>query len=186
VSDSLLTAKDPILFAGGDVDLYGYCLGNPITYIDPTGEFVLVGSAAVYGTYVLATAAVATTVAVFHYAAPVFADIGRWLGGILFSESGDEGGEDIYVPDDKPCTKANEATPGTPDPDDPEFLKQLKRVKSKAGRRRWVDSKGRIYEWDSRHGELEVYNKRGRHIGVRDPKTGKWTKPRVPGRRIEP
>ncbi|NQT57279.1 MAG: RHS repeat-associated core domain-containing protein, partial [Desulfobacteraceae bacterium] len=30
-------AKDPILFAGGDTDLYGYCLNNPIDFIDPWG-----------------------------------------------------------------------------------------------------------------------------------------------------
>ncbi|RZB33972.1 MAG: hypothetical protein SRB2_03365 [Desulfobacteraceae bacterium Eth-SRB2] len=31
------TAKDPIFFAGGDTDLYGYCLNNPINLIDPLG-----------------------------------------------------------------------------------------------------------------------------------------------------
>ncbi|MFH1148152.1 MAG: RHS repeat-associated core domain-containing protein [Pseudomonadota bacterium] len=31
------TAKDPIFFAGGDTDLYGYCLNNPINLIDPNG-----------------------------------------------------------------------------------------------------------------------------------------------------
>ncbi len=31
------TAKDPILFAGGDTDLYGYCLNDPINWIDPFG-----------------------------------------------------------------------------------------------------------------------------------------------------
>jgi RHS repeat-associated protein len=31
------TAKDPILFAGGDVDLYGYCLNDPVNFIDPEG-----------------------------------------------------------------------------------------------------------------------------------------------------
>jgi len=33
------TAKDPIGFAGGDTDLYGYCLNNPIEYFDPEGLF---------------------------------------------------------------------------------------------------------------------------------------------------
>jgi len=31
------TAKDPILFAGGDTDLYGYCLNDPVNFIDPDG-----------------------------------------------------------------------------------------------------------------------------------------------------
>ncbi|MCI5136554.1 MAG: RHS repeat-associated core domain-containing protein [Candidatus Electrothrix sp. AW2] len=30
-------AKDPILFAGGDVDLYGYVLGDPVNFVDPDG-----------------------------------------------------------------------------------------------------------------------------------------------------
>ena len=31
------TAKDPILFAGGDTDLYGYVLNDPINFIDANG-----------------------------------------------------------------------------------------------------------------------------------------------------
>jgi len=31
------TAKDPIGFAGGSADLYGYCLNDPVTWIDPYG-----------------------------------------------------------------------------------------------------------------------------------------------------
>jgi len=34
------TAKDPILFAGGDTDLYGYCVNDPVNLIDPAGKFV--------------------------------------------------------------------------------------------------------------------------------------------------
>ncbi|MDL1973176.1 MAG: sugar-binding protein, partial [Deltaproteobacteria bacterium] len=31
------TAKDPIGFAGGDTDLYGYCLNDPVNLMDPWG-----------------------------------------------------------------------------------------------------------------------------------------------------
>ncbi len=31
------TAKDPILFAGGDTDLFGYCLNDPVNLVDPSG-----------------------------------------------------------------------------------------------------------------------------------------------------
>ncbi|MCP4105281.1 MAG: RHS repeat-associated core domain-containing protein [Desulfobacteraceae bacterium] len=36
------TAKDPIRFAGGDTDLYGYCLTDPINFIDPEGKLTLI------------------------------------------------------------------------------------------------------------------------------------------------
>lgn len=31
------TAKDPILFDGGDLNLYGYVVNNPVTFVDPYG-----------------------------------------------------------------------------------------------------------------------------------------------------
>lgn len=31
------TARDPIGFAGGDTNLYGYVLSDPINFVDPTG-----------------------------------------------------------------------------------------------------------------------------------------------------
>jgi RHS repeat-associated protein len=36
------TAKDPIFFNGGDVDLYGYCLNDPLNLVDPSGLEVLI------------------------------------------------------------------------------------------------------------------------------------------------
>lgn len=37
VSGGLFTAKDPIGFAGGDPNLYGYVLGDPVNGFDPSG-----------------------------------------------------------------------------------------------------------------------------------------------------
>ena len=49
-------------------------------------------------------------------------------------------------------------------------------------RTRWKDSKGRIYEWDSQHGAVEMYDKQGKHLGEYNPETGEQTKPAKPGR----
>jgi RHS repeat-associated protein len=38
------TAKDPIFFNGGDTDLYGYSLNDPVNRIDPEGAFGVFGA----------------------------------------------------------------------------------------------------------------------------------------------
>ena len=54
-------------------------------------------------------------------------------------------------------------------------------------RTRWENrASGAIYEWDYRHGTVEVYDKRGWHEGEADANTGKMIKGRDPTRRIEP
>lgn len=53
-------------------------------------------------------------------------------------------------------------------------------------RERWIDDSGSIYEWDSRHGTVEKYNKRGKHLGEFDPNTGARTKPANPRYSVEP
>jgi hypothetical protein len=64
--------------------------------------------------------------------------------------------------------------------------KPAKRKGEKGSRKRWVDSKGKIYEWDGLHGEVEVYDKTGKkHLGGFDPETGKQRSKPVKGRKIE-
>ena len=53
-------------------------------------------------------------------------------------------------------------------------------------RKRWKLPGGCILEWDSQHGEVEKYDKRGKHLGAFDPKTGKQLKDSIKNRRIEP
>jgi RHS repeat-associated protein len=43
------TAKDPIGFAGGDTDLYGYCLSDPVNCVDSEGLWVAQAIGAVLG-----------------------------------------------------------------------------------------------------------------------------------------
>jgi len=50
----------------------------------------------------------------------------------------------------------------------------------------WRNSKdNRLYTWDSRHGEIEVFNTRGHHLGVVHAVTGLFIKPAVKGRKID-
>ncbi|WP_213941059.1 colicin E3/pyocin S6 family cytotoxin [Pseudomonas sp. dw_612] len=77
--------------------------------------------------------------------------------------------------------------------DDPETLPAFPdttRVKSKASvqgggkkRARWLDRKGRIYEWDSKSGAVEMYDKLGNHLGEFNHLTGERTKDAKPGRK---
>jgi len=55
------TAKDPIGFSGGDANLYGYVLGDPVNLVDPSGLILP-----------------ATVIAVIPYVAPVALSAARW------------------------------------------------------------------------------------------------------------
>jgi RHS repeat-associated protein len=43
------TAKDPILFGGGDTNLYGYVWGDPVNYIDENGKWAHIVAGALLG-----------------------------------------------------------------------------------------------------------------------------------------
>ncbi|MNG98777.1 Cytotoxic [compost metagenome] len=67
----------------------------------------------------------------------------------------------------------------------PSILDLLKVVSIENGRKVFKDDYENIYyTWDSLHGELEVFNKNGRHLGAACPQTGILIKPPVKGRRI--
>lgn len=67
----------------------------------------------------------------------------------------------------------------------PSILDNCKVVGINGGRKVYKDEEeSRYYTWDSLHGELEVFNKQGIHIGVACPTSGLMTKPAVRGRRI--
>jgi hypothetical protein len=53
-------------------------------------------------------------------------------------------------------------------------------------RKRWKTRDGTIFEWDSQHGAVEMYNKRGKHLGEFDPDTGEQTKEADNTREVEP
>ena len=52
--------------------------------------------------------------------------------------------------------------------------------------RRWRSDGGSGYtRGTALHGEIEVFNARGKHLGSIDPITGEMVKPAVPGRTID-
>lgn len=53
-------------------------------------------------------------------------------------------------------------------------------------RKRWKTQAGEIFEWDSQHGAIEKYNKRGKHLGEFDAETGTQTKSADSTREVEP
>ena len=74
---------------------------------------------------------------------------------------------------------------GVPRPK-PCYLDDLKGFKVIDGRKVWANDDGsRLYTWDSMHGEIEVFNNRGYHLGVLDAVNGQLIKPAVKGRRLD-
>jgi hypothetical protein len=53
-------------------------------------------------------------------------------------------------------------------------------------RKRWKDNDGQIYESDSQHGTIEIYDRQGNHLGEFDPDTGLKVGEKVNGRKVEP
>ncbi len=67
----------------------------------------------------------------------------------------------------------------------PSILDNCRVVGIEGGRKIYKDEQENVYyTWDSLHGELEIFNKNGRHLGVADPITGTLIKPAVRGRKI--
>ncbi|WP_222933882.1 colicin E3/pyocin S6 family cytotoxin [Amniculibacterium sp. G2-70] len=91
------------------------------------------------------------------------------------SDEGEDPGKGRDTRGHKPAPKK---LPGFPD---------AEKVKSKdPNRTRWRNPDGKILEWDKQHGDVEIYNKNGKHQGSARPETGEIYKPPVPGRRIDP
>lgn len=64
------------------------------------------------------------------------------------------------------------------------FLHRCQYWKVIDGKKVWRNTAGdQIYSWDSLHGEVEVFNKRGKHLGVMNYE-GVFIKPPIRGRQL--
>ena len=67
----------------------------------------------------------------------------------------------------------------------PSFLDGMEYFGTRGGERVWrYPDHQRYYTWDALHGEIEVFSKRGKHLGALDAATGTLIKPPVKGRSI--
>lgn len=67
----------------------------------------------------------------------------------------------------------------------PDFLSEQEELPWN-GESRWRSACGkRIYTYDQLHGHIEVYNKRGKHLGELDVETGEKIAPAKKGRSID-
>lgn len=90
----------------------------------------------------------------------------------------------LSVPGDHKYHKAPEVLIAFPD-----AVRTDRKTRVKGGgalRKRWKTLKGVIFEWDSKHGTVEMYNKRGQHLGEYSSTTGEQTKPADKTRSVEP
>ena len=68
----------------------------------------------------------------------------------------------------------------------PCFLDGMEKYRIINGRQTYRnEARDRYYQWDEFHGEIEVYNKYGRHLGVLDAKSGHMIKEARRGRTID-
>lgn len=67
----------------------------------------------------------------------------------------------------------------------PSYLDQCISLGARDGEKRWRSKDGsKLYTWDWTHGDIEVFNKRGRHLGSIDALSGELIKDPVAGRTI--
>ncbi|MDY7038125.1 MAG: RHS repeat-associated core domain-containing protein, partial [Thermodesulfobacteriota bacterium] len=101
------TAKDPIGFNGGDIDLYGYCLNDPVNWVDPDGRLAItVPAIVVYGAFAVATA---------YYGAKAINDTQKYLESRRWDNPGDP---NIYNEEKRKFKEANKYRP--PNDEDPD------------------------------------------------------------------
>lgn len=75
--------------------------------------------------------------------------------------------------------------PGVPRPN-PCYLDEFEVWRIVRGRKVWRNAaSNRLYTWDSMHGEIEVFDARGRHLGVLHAVTGRFTGDAIHGRVLE-
>jgi RHS repeat-associated protein len=165
---------DPLGLVDG-ASVYGYVGQNPGRFIDPRGEeAAALGTAIVRGVTLFGGTAAAT----------MGAGIAGFLGILLYPSTLGDGTipETQDAAGDEPQQCA--ADDGGCSPATSPFWRSLSPYRGKTKTAMFQGKEKRFYEWDYTHCNVEVYDRRGKHIGVADPISGTMIGAAVPGRRI--
>ncbi len=189
---ALFLTVDPLSDISGTP--YAYANDNPLNWVDPNGQWSILGAIAgglLAGAAVIVSAVVEVGTGGAATPAVVAGDVALWgVVGYLVGGAGSDVAHQVsaamstgrnpswgYVPAPKSLPGFPNAVPA----------KGKTPVQGGGGtRKRWINDDGCILEWDSQHGAVEKYSKNGRnHLGEFDPDTGEQTKDGDPTRRVE-
>ncbi|MER5844923.1 DNRLRE domain-containing protein [Streptomyces prasinus] len=154
-------STDPI--HGGSANAYEYCFGDPVNCYDLDGRYAAVAAVGFFG--------VANWWNPLGWIIAGLAAIGITVYAVYK-------GHQWMVKRNGRQQKAN--------PGNSSFWKGLKSHKGKTKTNGKTGKNKRYYEWDYTHGDVEVYDSKGNHLGSADPMGGKIYKPGVKGRKIRP
>ena len=158
---------------------YSYVQNNPLRWTDPSGHCVEVISCAAEGAAVGAAAGSAVAPGP---GTAVGAGVGFVVGvliGVVVVYVVVDAAQRAFPQSQEQSFPANEAHTKNPS------WKELNPFRGQTKTNGLQGKERRYYERDRTHGDVEVYDSQGNHLGSMDTKTGEMTKPAVPGRNIK-
>jgi RHS repeat-associated protein len=149
---------------------YSYVQNNPLKYTDPTGHCI-------WDACVVEVAVVVVLVGGALAAVAASPNSGMRMGDYDWT--------DWSIPGLKADTPSAADTPADAAQTKNPSWRDLKSFRGKTRTNGETGKNKRYYEKDYTHGDVEVYDSTGKHLGSMDPDTGEMTKPPVPGRKIK-